>query len=31
MNDYIEIRLDLTPCSETATDVMAAMLADAGC
>lgn len=31
MNDHVELRLDLYPCSETATDVMAALLADAGC
>ncbi len=31
MNDYIELRFEVTPCSETATDVLAAMLADAGC
>ena len=30
MNDYIEVRLDITPCSETATDVMAALLCDNG-
>lgn len=30
MNDYIELRLDMTPCSETATDVMAALLCDCG-
>lgn len=30
MNDYREVRLDLTPCSEVATDVAAAMLAEAG-
>ena len=30
MNDYRELRLDLTPCCEDATDVMAALLADAG-
>lgn len=30
MNDYIEVRLDIEPCSEAATDVMAALLADAG-
>lgn len=30
MNDYVELRLDVKPCSETATDVMAALLADAG-
>lgn len=30
MNDYVELRLDLTPCSETATDILAALLADVG-
>lgn len=30
MNDYTEARLDFTPCTEVMTDVMAAMLADAG-
>ena len=30
MNDYREVRLDMTPCSEDATDLMAAFLADAG-
>ena len=30
MNDYIEVRLDMTPCTEDATDLMAAMLADSG-
>lgn len=30
MNDYIEARLDCSPCSETITDVMASLLADAG-
>ena len=30
MNDYIEVRLDIIPCSETATDVMAALLCDVG-
>ena len=30
MNDYMEVRLDMTPCSEDATDLMAALLADAG-
>ncbi len=30
MNDYTELRLDLTPCTSDATDVLAAMLADAG-
>lgn len=28
MNDYYEVRLDLDPCSEDATDLMAAMLGD---
>ncbi|MDE6033027.1 MAG: 50S ribosomal protein L11 methyltransferase [Muribaculaceae bacterium] len=30
MNDYRELRLNLKPCSEDATDVLAALLADAG-
>lgn len=30
MNDYIEVRVNLTPCSEDMTDVLAAVLADAG-
>lgn len=30
MNDYIELRVDLDPCDETATDLLAALLADAG-
>lgn len=30
MNDYIEARISLTPCSETITDIAAALLADAG-
>ncbi|MDE6534413.1 MAG: 50S ribosomal protein L11 methyltransferase [Muribaculaceae bacterium] len=30
MNDYRELRLDLNPCSEDATDVLAAFLADIG-
>lgn len=30
MNDYREVRLDITPCCEDATDLMAAMLADVG-
>lgn len=30
MNDYKELRIDLTPCSADATDVMAALLAGAG-
>lgn len=29
MNDYIEVRFELSPCDETATDVLAAMLCDA--
>lgn len=28
MNDYYEVRADIAPCSEDATDVLAAMLAD---
>ena len=28
MNDYYEVRLDLNPCSEDATDLLAGMLAD---
>lgn len=28
MNDYIEVRFDLTPCSETETDVLAALLCE---
>lgn len=28
MNDYIEVRFELSPCDETATDVLAAMLCD---
>ncbi|MDE5785899.1 MAG: 50S ribosomal protein L11 methyltransferase, partial [Duncaniella sp.] len=31
MNDYVEIRLDVEPCCEVATDVLASLLADAGC
>ncbi|MDE6484218.1 MAG: 50S ribosomal protein L11 methyltransferase [Duncaniella sp.] len=31
MNDYVEIRLDVEPCSEVATDVLAALLAEAEC
>lgn len=31
MNDYIELRFNIDPCSETATDILAALLADAGC
>lgn len=30
MNDYREVRLNITPCSEDATDLMAAFLADIG-
>ena len=30
MNDYRELRLDLNPCSEDATDILAALLADVG-
>lgn len=30
MNDYRQIRIDITPCSETATDLMAAFLSDIG-
>ncbi|MCM1517854.1 MAG: 50S ribosomal protein L11 methyltransferase [Pseudoflavonifractor sp.] len=30
MNDYVELRLDITPCSETATDILAALLCDCG-
>ncbi len=30
MNDYRELRLDMTPCSADITDVMAALLADKG-
>ena len=30
MNDYIEVRLTPEPCSETVTDVLAALLAEAG-
>lgn len=30
MNDYTEVRLDLTPCSETFTDILASLLADIG-
>lgn len=30
MNDYYEVRLDLNPCSEDATDLLAGMLADEG-
>ncbi len=30
MNDYTEVRIGMTPCSEIATDIAAALLADAG-
>lgn len=30
MNDYTEVRIKFTPCSDTITDIAAAMLADAG-
>lgn len=30
MNDYRELRIDITPCTETGTDIMAALLADVG-
>lgn len=30
MNDYTELRVNPTPCSETATDILAAILADVG-
>lgn len=30
MNNYIEVRLNLSPCNETMTDVLAALLADEG-
>lgn len=30
MNDYMEVRLDMEPCSEDMTDLMAGYLADAG-
>lgn len=30
MNDYVELRLDATPCDETRTDILAALLAEAG-
>lgn len=30
MNDYTEVRLDLDPCTETHTDILAAMLAEIG-
>lgn len=30
MNDYTELRLNLSPCDETATDILAALLAESG-
>ena len=30
MNDYKEVRIDLSPCDETRTDLLAAILADEG-
>ena len=30
MNDYQEVRFDATPCNDTITDVLAAVIADAG-
>lgn len=30
MNNYIEVRINLSPCTETMTDVLAALLADEG-
>ncbi|MDE5634798.1 MAG: 50S ribosomal protein L11 methyltransferase, partial [Muribaculaceae bacterium] len=30
MNDYTEVRIDATPCSEVVTDILASMLCDAG-
>lgn len=30
MNDYVEVRLDLKPCDETRTDILAALLAQQG-
>lgn len=30
MNDYVEVRYNLTPCDETMTDVLAALLAEEG-
>ncbi|MGM9842762.1 MAG: 50S ribosomal protein L11 methyltransferase [Muribaculaceae bacterium] len=31
MNDYQELRINVNPCSDIVTDVLAAMLADVGC
>lgn len=30
MNDYIEVRVDIDPCDETATDILASLLCDIG-
>ena len=30
MNDYIELRVNITPCDEIATDILAALLAEGG-
>lgn len=30
MNDYIELRVNISPCNEVATDILAAILADGG-
>lgn len=30
MNDYREVRIDITPCTEDGTDILAGLLADAG-
>ena len=30
MNDYREVRIDVTPCSEVATDILAALLSECG-
>ena len=30
MNDYIEVRVDVTPCDETTTDIIASLLCDIG-
>lgn len=30
MNDYIEVRIDITPCDETVTDILASLLCDIG-
>ena len=30
MNDYTEVRIDMSPCNETMTDVMAALLCEHG-